>query len=112
MGTFLGAPVPNASKPQFGNVNLGSSGPLFGKSTRGSQSDVWAAAGAKAQAKRSTGATSWVYFLQKNLEAFGVIPRKGKGRKWVAFGAAKNGQIWMIAAQNVAFDTGGQEGSG
>ena len=31
-------------------------------------------------------ATSWVDCLQKNLEAFGAVPRKGKGRKWVAFG--------------------------
>ena len=31
-------------------------------------------------------ATSWGDCLQKNLEAFGAIPRKGKGRKWVIFG--------------------------
>ena len=30
-------------------------------------------------------ATSWVDFLQKNLKAFGAVPRKGNGRKWVAF---------------------------
>ena len=29
--------------------------------------------------------TSWVDYLQKNLEAFGAVPRRGKGRKWVAF---------------------------
>ena len=31
-------------------------------------------------------ATSWVDCLQKNLEAFGAVPRKeGKGRKWVGW---------------------------
>ena len=30
-------------------------------------------------------ATSWVGCLQKSLEGFGSVPRKGKGRKWVAF---------------------------
>ena len=30
-------------------------------------------------------ATSWVNCFQKNLEAFGAIPRKGKQRKWVLF---------------------------
>ena len=40
--------------------------------------------------------------LQKNLEAFGAVPRKGKGRKWVAFGVVvKDGRDWMIAAKNV-----------
>ena len=38
-------------------------------------------------------ATSWVDCLQKNLEAFGVVLHKGKGRKWVAFGVvAKDGR--------------------
>ena len=47
-------------------------------------------------------ATSWVDCLQKNLEVFGVIPRKRKGRKWVAFGVVvKDGQDWMTAAKNV-----------
>ena len=46
-------------------------------------------------------ATSWVDCLQKNLEAFGAVPRKGKGRKWVAFGVAvKHGRDWMTAANN------------
>ena len=31
-------------------------------------------------------ATSWGDCLQKNLEAFGAIPRKWKGRKYVVFG--------------------------
>ena len=31
-------------------------------------------------------ATSWVDCFQKTLEAFGAVPRKGKERKWVAFG--------------------------
>ena len=47
-------------------------------------------------------ATSWVDCLQKNLEAFGAVPRKGKGRKWVAFGVVvKHGRDWMTAAKNV-----------
>ena len=47
-------------------------------------------------------ATSWVDCLQKNLEAFGAIPRKGKGWKWVAFGVVvKDGRNWMTAAKNV-----------
>ena len=47
-------------------------------------------------------ATSWVDCLQKNLEAFGAVPRKGKGRKWVAFGVVvKNGRKWMTAVKNV-----------
>ena len=38
-------------------------------------------------------------YLQKNLEAFGAVLRKGKGRKWVAFGVvAKDGRDWMTAA--------------
>ena len=40
--------------------------------------------------------------LQKNLEAFGAVPRKGKGRKWVAFGVVvKDERDWMTAAKNV-----------
>ena len=47
-------------------------------------------------------ATSWISCLQKNLEAFGAIQCKGKGRKWVAFGAiAKDGRDWMTAVKNV-----------
>ena len=47
-------------------------------------------------------AMSWVDCLQKTLEALGVIPRKGKGRKWVAFGVVvKDGRYWMTAAVNV-----------
>ncbi|CAN0027632.1 unnamed protein product, partial [Ascophyllum nodosum] len=45
-------------------------------------------------------ATSWISCLQKNLEAFGAIQRKGKGRKWVAYGAiAKDGRDWMTAVK-------------
>ena len=45
---------------------------------------------------------SWVDCLQKNLEAFGVVPCKGKGRKWVAFRVVvKDGQDWMTATKNV-----------
>ena len=40
--------------------------------------------------------------LQKNLEAFWAVPRKGKGRKWVAFRVVvKDGRDWMTAAKNV-----------
>ena len=47
-------------------------------------------------------ATSWVDCLQKNLEAFGAVPRKGEGRKWVAFGVVvKDGQDCMNAAKDV-----------
>ena len=47
-------------------------------------------------------ATPWVKCLQKNLEAFGAVPRKGKGRKWVELGVViKNGRDWMTAAKNV-----------
>ena len=47
-------------------------------------------------------ATSWVDCLQKNLETFGAVPRKSKGRKWVAFGVVvKDGRDWMTAAKNV-----------
>ena len=47
-------------------------------------------------------ATSWVDCLQKNLAAFGAVSRKGKGRKWVAFGVVvKDGRDWMTAAKNM-----------
>ena len=47
-------------------------------------------------------APSWVDCLQKNLAAFGAVPRKGKGRKWVTFGiVVKDGRDWMTAAKNV-----------
>ena len=47
-------------------------------------------------------ATSWVDCLQKNLEPFGAVPRKGEGRKWVIFGVVvKDGRDWMTAAKNV-----------
>ena len=46
--------------------------------------------------------TTWVDCFQKNLEAFGAVPRKGKGRKWVAFEVVvKDGRDWMTAAKNV-----------
>ena len=45
---------------------------------------------------------SWVDCLQKNIEVFGAVPRKGKGRKGVAFGVVvKDGRDWMTAAKNV-----------
>ena len=46
--------------------------------------------------------TSWVDCLQKNLEAVGAVPRKGKRRKWVAFVVvAKDGRDWVTAVKNV-----------
>ena len=40
--------------------------------------------------------------LQKNLEVFGAVPRKSKGRKCVAFGVVVlDGRDWMTAAKNV-----------
>ena len=46
-------------------------------------------------------ATSSVDCLQKNLDAFGVFPRKGKGRKWFAFFVVvdKDGRNWMTATK-------------
>ena len=42
------------------------------------------------------------YVHTQYLEAFGAVPRKGKGRKWVAFGVVvKYGRDWMTAAKNV-----------
>ena len=47
-------------------------------------------------------ATSWMDCLQKNLEVFGAVPRKSKGRKWVAFGVVVlDGRDWITAAKNV-----------
>ena len=60
-------------------------------------------------------ATSWVDCLQKNLEAFGAVPRKGKGRKWVAFGVlVKDGRDWMTdcCEEHGQVAPGGREGSG
>ena len=52
--------------------------------------------------RRGRPATSCVDCLQKNLEAFGAVPRKGKGRKWVAFGVVvKDRRNWMTNAKNV-----------
>ena len=46
--------------------------------------------------------TSWVDCLQKSIESFGAVLRKGKGRKWVAFGVVvKDGRDWMTAAKNM-----------
>ena len=47
-------------------------------------------------------ATSWVDCPQKNLEAFGAVPRKSQGRKWVAIGViVKDGRDWMTATKNM-----------
>ena len=40
--------------------------------------------------------------FQKNFEAVGAVPRKGKRRKWVAFGVlAKDGRDWVTAVKNL-----------
>ena len=54
-------------------------------------------------------ATSWVDCLQKNLEALRAVPRKGKGRKWIAFEVVvKDGRDWMTAAKNVGRGSRGE----
>ena len=56
IGRFSRGPVPNASKRQFGSVNLDSPGPLYGKATQSFQSESclggWRC---RTQARRSTG---------------------------------------------------------
>ena len=55
-------------------------------------------------------ATSWVDCLEKNLEDFGAIPRKGIGRKRVAFEVVvKDGRDWITAAKNVGIRHRGGE---
>ena len=55
-------------------------------------------------------AMSWVDCLQKKLETFGAIPRKGKGRKWVIFGVVgKDGRDWMTASKKVGMRHWGTE---
>ena len=62
---------------------------------------IWAPGSATAQAGRSTGDVLRGLPPEKP-EAFRAIPRKGKGRKWVAFGVVvKDGRYWMTAANNV-----------
>ena len=52
--------------------------------------------------RRGRPARSRVDCLQKNFETFGAVPRKGKGRKWIAFGVVvKDGRDWMTAAKNL-----------
>ena len=63
--------------------------------------------------RRDRPATSWVDCLQKNFEAFEAVPRKGKGRKWVAFGVVvKDGRDWITAAKNVGMWHRGVERGG
>ena len=58
-------------------------------------------------------ATSWVDCLQKHFEAFGAVPRKGKGRKWVAFGVVvKDRRDCITAAKNVGMWHRGVERGG
>ena len=88
---------------QFGSANLGSPGPLSGKATgRLSKRVRFGRLAVQGPNRGGSPATSWVDCLQKNIEAFGAVPRKGKGRKWVAFGVVvKDGRDWMTAAKNV-----------
>ena len=52
--------------------------------------------------QRGLPATSGGSCLQRNIETFEAILRKGKGRKWVAFGiSVKDGWDWMTPANNV-----------
>ena len=54
-------------------------------------------------------ATSWVDCLRENPEAFGAVPCKGEGRKWVAFGVVvKDG----CCEERGQVSPGGREGSG
>ena len=94
--------IPNASKRQFGSVNLGSPGPLFARHLKTlNVNHVWVAACVRAQARRPTGDFLRDY-LKKVLEAFKAFPCKGKGWKWVAFKVVlKDRRDWMIAAKNV-----------
>ena len=59
-------------------------------------------------------ATSWVDCLQKHLEAFGAVPRKGKGRKWVAFGVCCQGWTGLddCCEERGQVAPGGREKSG
>ena len=56
-------------------------------------------------------ATSWVDCLQKSLEAFGAVPRKGKGRKWSysELLSRRNGIGWLLR-RTWASGTGGSRG--
>ena len=99
-GEDLETTGPNVSKRHFRSVKLGSSGSLFGM--RLSSEIIFGLLAVQEPNRGGRPATAWVDCLQKNLGAFGAIPRKGKGRKWIAFGVAvKDGQDWMTAAKNV-----------
>ena len=99
MGRFSIGPVPKASKRQFGSSKTWvrrqgdsklSKRVMFGRLV------------VQEPKRGGRPATSWVDCLQKNLEAFGAVPRKDKGSKWVAFGVVvKDGRDWMTAANNV-----------
>ena len=66
---FSRGSVPNASKRQFGSANLGSSGPHPARRLKAFKaSHVWAAGGARAQARRSTGDV-----------VGGLLPEKSRG---------------------------------
>ena len=60
---------------------------LFDKAIQGSQSEsCFGRLAVKRPNQRGLPATSWVDYLRKHFEVFGTVPRKDKGRKWVAFG--------------------------
>ena len=98
MGRFSIGPVPKASKRQFGSSKTWvrrqgdsklSKRVMFGRLV------------VQETKRGGRPATSWVDCLQKNLEAFGAVPRKDKGSKWVAFGVVvKDGRDWMTAAND------------
>ena len=74
----------------------------FTKQRRRMQASLFGRLAVQGPKRGGRPATSWVDCLQKNLEAFGAVPRKGKGRKWVAFGVVvKDGRDWMTAAKNM-----------
>ena len=97
-------PVPKASKRQFGSANLGSPVVLIrqGDSRFSKRVVMFGRLAVQGPKRGGRPATSWEDCLQKNLEAFGAVPRKGRGRKWVAFRVfIKDGRDWMTAAKNV-----------
>ena len=94
-------PVPNAT---IWKRQLGFAGALFRQSdVRLSKRVTFGRLVRQGPKREGRLATFWVECRQKNLEAFGAILRKGKGRNWVAFGVAvKDGRgDWITAAKYV-----------
>ena len=102
IGRFSRGPIPNASK-RIRKRQLGFAGALVRQGdSRLSKRVMFGRLAVQGPKRGGRPATSWVDCLQKNLEAFGAVPRKGKGRKWVAFGVVvKDGRDWMTAAKNM-----------